>query len=128
MIRLSGLFLRDKVTSEKLNKELLLFQIKRNQLSWLWHLVRMHPGHLPGEVSQACLTWRRPDERGKTHWRDYRTVSNIRNSGCFNRYFLVCPFLTTLGRGDRGVFVAISGTNRVPALEYVLGNSLVESQ
>ncbi|KAK0147912.1 hypothetical protein N1851_012373 [Merluccius polli] len=40
-------------------------------MRWLGHLVRMPPGHLPGEVFRACPTGRRPRGRPRTRWRDY---------------------------------------------------------
>ena len=39
---------------------LLLLNIERSQFRWFGHLVRMLPGHLPGEVFQTCSTGRRP--------------------------------------------------------------------
>lgn len=56
--RVAGLFLRDRVISlfihQELGVELLLLLIEKNQLMCLGHLVRMPPGHLPGELFQAC--------------------------------------------------------------------------
>uniref|UniRef100_A0A8C6P1M8 Reverse transcriptase domain-containing protein n=1 Tax=Nothobranchius furzeri TaxID=105023 RepID=A0A8C6P1M8_NOTFU len=73
--RVAGLPLRDRVRSsvirEGLGVDLLLLHIKRNQLRWLGHLVRMPPGCLPGEVFRARPTGRRPKGRPRTRWRDY---------------------------------------------------------
>ena len=56
--RVSGLSLRDRVRSSVIREgfrvELLLLCIERSQMRWLRHVVRMHPGHLPDEVFQAC--------------------------------------------------------------------------
>ena len=40
-------------------------------MRWLWHLVRMPPERLPGEVFRARPTGRRPRGRPRTRWRDY---------------------------------------------------------
>uniref|UniRef100_A0A8C6KY55 Reverse transcriptase domain-containing protein n=1 Tax=Nothobranchius furzeri TaxID=105023 RepID=A0A8C6KY55_NOTFU len=73
--RVAGLSLRDRVRSsvirEGLGVDPLLLHIKRRQLRWIWHLVRMPPGRLPGEVFQSRPTGRRPKGRPRTRWRDY---------------------------------------------------------
>ncbi|KAL7832830.1 hypothetical protein SRHO_G00298480 [Serrasalmus rhombeus] len=46
-------------------------ELWRSQLRWFGHLVRMPPGRLPREVSQASLPGRRPRGRPRTRWRDY---------------------------------------------------------
>lgn len=46
------------------------FCIKRGQLRWFGHLIRMPPGRLSPEVLQACPTGRRPRGKPKTRWRD----------------------------------------------------------
>ncbi|KAK3519713.1 hypothetical protein QTP70_002681 [Hemibagrus guttatus] len=61
---------RSSVTWEELGVELLLLHIERGQLRWLWHLFRMPPGRLPGEVFRACPTGKRPRGRPRTRWRD----------------------------------------------------------
>lgn len=38
----------------------LLLDIERRRLSLLWHLIRVPPQRLPGEVYWARPTWRRP--------------------------------------------------------------------
>ena len=43
----------------------------RSHLRWFGHLVRMPPGHLPGEVFWVCPTGRRPRGRPRTCWRGY---------------------------------------------------------
>ncbi len=62
--RVAGISLSDKVrssvTCEELGVEPLLRCIKRSQLRWFEHLVRMPPGHLPMEVFQARPAGRRP--------------------------------------------------------------------
>ena len=51
--RVAGLSLRDRVRSSVIREELgvdpLLLRVERSQMRWLGHLVRMPPGHLPGE-------------------------------------------------------------------------------
>uniref|UniRef100_A0A8C6PEM1 ribonuclease H n=1 Tax=Nothobranchius furzeri TaxID=105023 RepID=A0A8C6PEM1_NOTFU len=73
--KVAGLSLRDRVRRSVIREELgvepLLFHIERSQLRWLSHLVRMPPGHLPGEVFRARPTGRRPKGRPRTRWRDY---------------------------------------------------------
>ncbi|TWW59340.1 hypothetical protein D4764_06G0008700 [Takifugu flavidus] len=73
--RVAGLSLRDRVRSSAIREELgvepLLLRVERSQMRWLRHLVRMPPGHLPGEVFRACLSGRRPPGRPRTRWRDY---------------------------------------------------------
>ncbi|KAK3516029.1 hypothetical protein QTP70_001869 [Hemibagrus guttatus] len=73
--RVAGRSLRDRirssVTREELGVEALLLHIERGQLRWLGHLFRMPPGRLPGEVSRACPTGKRPRGRPRTRWRDY---------------------------------------------------------
>ncbi|KAK3524784.1 hypothetical protein QTP86_005457 [Hemibagrus guttatus] len=73
--RVAGRSLRDRVrssvTREELGVEPLLLHIERGQLRWLWHLFRMPPGRLPGEVFRACPTGKRPRGRPRTRWRDY---------------------------------------------------------
>ena len=68
--RLAGLSLRDRVRSSVIQRELgvdpLLLRVKRSQMRWLGHLIRMPPGCLPGEVFRA-----RPRGRPSTRWRDY---------------------------------------------------------
>ncbi|TWW59137.1 hypothetical protein D4764_06G0006670 [Takifugu flavidus] len=65
----------DRVRSSAIRKELgvepLLLRVERSQMRWLGHLGRMPPGRLPGEVSRACPSGRRPPGRPRTHWRDY---------------------------------------------------------
>ena len=39
-------------------------------MRWFWHLVRMPPGRLPGEVLKAHPTGRRGQGRARTLWRD----------------------------------------------------------
>ncbi|TWW59416.1 hypothetical protein D4764_06G0009460 [Takifugu flavidus] len=51
--------------------EPLLLRVERNQMRWIGHLVRMPPGHLPGEVFRAYPSSRRPPGRPRTRWRDY---------------------------------------------------------
>ncbi|TWW54485.1 hypothetical protein D4764_0145930 [Takifugu flavidus] len=67
--------LRDRVRSSAIREELgvesLLLRVERSQMRWLGHLVRMPPGHLPGEVFRACPSGRRPPGRPRTRWRDY---------------------------------------------------------
>ncbi|TWW57360.1 hypothetical protein D4764_07G0000790, partial [Takifugu flavidus] len=69
------LICRDRVRSSAIQEELgvepLLLRVERNQMRWLGHLVRMPPGRLPGEVSRACPSGRRPPGRPRTRWRDY---------------------------------------------------------
>ncbi|KAK5915715.1 hypothetical protein CesoFtcFv8_001281 [Champsocephalus esox] len=73
--RVAGVSLRDKVRSsvirEGLGVEPLLLRVKRSQLRWFGHLVRMPPGHLPREVFQARPAGKRPRGRPRTRWRDY---------------------------------------------------------
>ncbi|KAL7836057.1 hypothetical protein SRHO_G00284040 [Serrasalmus rhombeus] len=73
--RVAGLSLRDRVRSsvirEGLGVEPLLLHVERSQLRWFGHLVRMPPGRLPWEVSQASPLGRRPRGRPRTRWRDY---------------------------------------------------------
>jgi len=73
--RKNEISLRDRVRSlvipDGLRVEPLLLCIERSQMRWLGHLVRMPPGRLPGEVFRAGPTWRRPQGRPRTHWRDY---------------------------------------------------------
>ncbi|KAK3548138.1 hypothetical protein QTP70_004870 [Hemibagrus guttatus] len=73
--RVAGRSLRDRVRSSVIQEELgvepLLLHIERGQLRWLRHLFRMPPGRLPGEVSRACPTGKRPRGRPRTRWRDY---------------------------------------------------------
>ena len=73
--RVAGLSLRDRVRSsvirERLGVEPLLLRVERSQMRWLVHLIRMPPGHLPGEVFRARPTGRRPRGRPRTRWRDY---------------------------------------------------------
>ncbi|GAA6083797.1 uncharacterized protein LOC111191400, partial [Tachysurus ichikawai] len=75
LCRVAGRSLRERVrssvTREELRVEPLLLHIERSQLRWLGHLFRMLPGSLPGEVSRACPTGRRPRGRPRTRWRDY---------------------------------------------------------
>lgn len=61
---------RISVIQEGLGAELLLPHSERIQ-RWLRHLTRMPPGHLLGEVFQACPAGRRPRGRPRTHWRSY---------------------------------------------------------
>lgn len=69
LYRVSGFFHRDIVRSsviwEELGIEPLLLHIKKSQLMWLGHVVRMPPGRLPGEVFRAR---RRPRGRPRRHW------------------------------------------------------------
>ena len=64
---MSGLSLRDRVRSSdtrgRLGVELLLLRIKRSQLRWFRHLVRMPLGRRLLEVFQARPTGRRPRKR-----------------------------------------------------------------
>ncbi|KAK3566414.1 hypothetical protein QTP86_032266 [Hemibagrus guttatus] len=73
--RVAGRSLRDRVRSSvtrvELGVEPLLLHIERGQLRRLWHLFRMPPGCLPGEVFWACPTGKRPRGRPRTRWRDY---------------------------------------------------------
>ncbi|TWW81097.1 hypothetical protein D4764_01G0009120 [Takifugu flavidus] len=73
--RVAGLSLRDRVRSSAIREELgvepLLLRVERSQIRWLGHLVRIPPGHLPGEVFRACPSGRRPPGRPRTRWRDY---------------------------------------------------------
>ena len=100
--RVSGLSLRDRVRSsviqEGLGVEPLLLRIKRSQMRWLGHLVRMPPGRLPGEVFRARPTGRRPWGRPRTRWRDY--VSRL----AWER--LGVPELEEVA-GDRDVWVSL---------------------
>ncbi|TWW73461.1 hypothetical protein D4764_15G0008550 [Takifugu flavidus] len=68
--RVAGLSLRDRVRSSAIQEELgvepLLLRFERSQMRWLGHLVRMPPGHLPGEVFRACPSGRRPPGRPRT--------------------------------------------------------------
>ncbi|KAK0138508.1 Copper homeostasis protein cutC [Merluccius polli] len=58
--RVAGLSLRDRVRSSVIRQELgvdpLLLRVERSQMRWLWHLVRMPPRRLPGEVFRARPT------------------------------------------------------------------------
>ncbi|TWW78153.1 hypothetical protein D4764_11G0002740 [Takifugu flavidus] len=51
--RVVRLSLRDRVRSSAIRKKLgvepLLLRIEGSQMRWLGHLVRMHPGRLPGD-------------------------------------------------------------------------------
>ncbi len=71
----SGLHLRDRVRSSDIRRELgvepLFLRVKRNQLKWFGHLIRMPPGRIPLEVFWARPTGRRPRARLRTCWRDY---------------------------------------------------------
>ncbi|KAK0130608.1 putative uncharacterized transposon-derived protein F52C9.6 [Merluccius polli] len=73
--RVAGLSLRDRVRSSVIREELgvdpLLHRVEKSQMRWLGHLVRMPPGHLPGEVFRARPTGRRPQGIPRTRWRDY---------------------------------------------------------
>ncbi|XP_070404401.1 uncharacterized protein [Nothobranchius furzeri] len=75
LCRVAGLSLRDgvriSVIREGLGVDPLLLLIERSQLRCLWHLVRMPPALLPGEVFQAHPTGRRPKGRPRTRLRDY---------------------------------------------------------
>uniref|UniRef100_A0AAQ4PNU2 Reverse transcriptase domain-containing protein n=1 Tax=Gasterosteus aculeatus aculeatus TaxID=481459 RepID=A0AAQ4PNU2_GASAC len=66
--RVAGVSLRDRGRSSAIREELgvepLLLCVKRSQLRWFGHLVRMPPGRLPREVFQARPAGKRP--RGKT--------------------------------------------------------------
>ncbi len=69
LLRIAGISLRDRVRSRwELRVEPLLLCVKRSQLRWFGHLIRMPPGHLPLE---ECPTGRRPRGRPETRWRDY---------------------------------------------------------
>lgn len=61
--QVSRVSLRDRVRSlvkcKELGVETLLLHIERNQLRWLYHLVRRALGCLSVEVVQACPTGRR---------------------------------------------------------------------
>jgi len=63
LCRVAGLSLRDRVRSSDIRRELgvepLLIHVKRSQLRWFGHLIRMPPGRLL-EVFRARLTGRRP--------------------------------------------------------------------
>ncbi|XP_061735811.1 si:dkey-100n23.5 isoform X4 [Nerophis ophidion] len=73
--RVAGLSLRDRVRSSAIRGELkvkpLLLHIKRSQMRWFGHLVRMPPVRLPSEVFRARPTGRRPRGRPRTRWEDY---------------------------------------------------------
>ena len=57
LCRVAGVSLGDKgrssVIREGLGVEPLLLRVERSQLRWFGHLVRMPPGRLPRELSQA---------------------------------------------------------------------------
>ena len=71
--RLAGVSLRDRVRSsaiwEGLGVETLC--MKRSQLRWFGHQMRMPPGRLSREVFLARPAGRRPKGRPRTGWRDY---------------------------------------------------------
>jgi len=73
--RVDELNRRDRVRSSNIWRELgvepLLLRVKRSQLKWFGHLIRMPPGRLPLEVFQARPTGRRRRGRPRTGWRDY---------------------------------------------------------
>jgi len=73
--RVAGLSLKDRVRSSDIRRELrvelLLLPVKRSQLRWFGHLIRMPPGRLPLEVFRARPNGRRPWGRHRTRWRDY---------------------------------------------------------
>ena len=68
--RVSGLSLRDRFSSSdcgELGLELLPLCVKRSQLSWFGHLVRMPPlGGLPGMTN-----WVGPGARPRSYCRDH---------------------------------------------------------
>uniref|UniRef100_A0A8C6LGM7 C2H2-type domain-containing protein n=1 Tax=Nothobranchius furzeri TaxID=105023 RepID=A0A8C6LGM7_NOTFU len=79
--RVSGLSHRNRVRSlviqEGLEVDPLLLHIERSQLRWLGHLVRMPPGHLPGEVFCVHPTRRRPRTHRVLHrfkWQRYPSL------------------------------------------------------
>lgn len=63
----------------KLGVESLLFHVKRNQLRWFWHLIRIQLGHLPLEVFHAHSTWRKPWGRTKTPQEEQESVAGERD-------------------------------------------------
>jgi len=73
--RVAWLSVRDRVRSSTIRRELevepLLLYIKRSQVRWFGHLVRMPPGYLPLGGFQAHPTGRRPQGRPRNHWRYY---------------------------------------------------------
>ncbi len=64
LCRVAGPSLRDRVRGsviwEELGVELLLLCMEKSQMRWLGHLIRMHPGRLPGAVFRVRPTDRRP--------------------------------------------------------------------
>ncbi len=74
-MRAAGVSLRDRVRSsvisERLGLEPQLLCVKRSQLRWFGHLVRMSPGCLPREVVQARPARRSPWGRPWSTWKDY---------------------------------------------------------
>lgn len=72
--RVSEHWVRSLVIWEGLRVHPRVLNTKRSPLRHYWYLNRMLPGHLLGEVFQACSTGRRPGGRPKTHWRDYVTL------------------------------------------------------
>uniref|UniRef100_A0A3P9DSK2 IRG-type G domain-containing protein n=1 Tax=Maylandia zebra TaxID=106582 RepID=A0A3P9DSK2_9CICH len=70
-VQRDALLVRSSAIREGLRVEQLLLHIERSQLRWFGHLTRMPPGHLLGEVFQACPTGRRSRGRPRTRWRDY---------------------------------------------------------
>lgn len=62
--RVAWFSLRDRLmssdTGRKLGVEPLLLAVKRSQLRWFRHMIRMPLGCLPLEVLQACLPGQRP--------------------------------------------------------------------
>jgi len=75
LCRVAGLSRRDRVRSSDIRRELgvepLLLHVKRSQLRWFRHQIRMPPGRIPLEVFRAHPTGRKPRGRPRTRWRDY---------------------------------------------------------
>ena len=73
--RVAGFSLRDSVARSVIHEELrvepLLLCVKKSQLRWFEHLVRMPPGRLPREMFQERSAGKRPQGRPRTGWRDY---------------------------------------------------------
>lgn len=71
----AGLSLRNWVKSLVIRRELevepLLLCVKRSQIKWFGHLIRMLPGGLPLEVFLARPTGRGPQSRPTTCWQGY---------------------------------------------------------
>lgn len=64
--------LRDRVrTQREFGVEPLLVCVRKCQLGWFQHLIRMPPGHFPLDIFRSSLSGQKSCVRHRTRWRDF---------------------------------------------------------